>query len=70
MTGIFKNYLPPKEFWPEYIVPPEYENMPSQLNLAEEFLDRHIKEGRGENPAIFFLDQKITYYQLYQSRAF
>jgi len=34
------------------------------LNLADFLLDRHVREGRGANPAIKFMDQTVTYAQL------
>lgn len=60
MGKIPADYLPPKELWPEYITPPDIE-VPEKLNLADFLLDRHIREGRGDNVAILFGDQKITY---------
>ncbi len=63
MGKIPADYLPPKELWPEYTSPPEFP-VPDKLNLGEFFLDRHVKEGRGDNVAILFGDQKITYKEL------
>ncbi len=60
MGKIPADYLPPKELWPEYTTPPDIE-IPEKLNLADFLLDRHIREGRGDNVAILFGDQKITY---------
>jgi len=60
MGKIPADYLPPKELWPEYITPPDIE-VPEKLNLADFLLDRHVREGRGDNVAILFGDQKITY---------
>jgi len=56
--------LPPKELWPEYVVPEEFADTPDELNLADFLLDRHVREGRGGNPAIKFMDQVVTYAQL------
>lgn len=64
MGKIPENYLPPKDTWPEYLVPEEFADVPDQLNLADFLLDRHIREGRGENVAIKFMDKTITYAQL------
>lgn len=66
MSKIPENYLPPKETWPEYIVPAEFADTPMALNLADFLLDRHIREGRGENVAVKFMDKTITYAQLQQ----
>ncbi len=63
MGKIPADYLPPKELWPSYTEPTEFP-VPDKLNLAEFLLDRHVKEGRGDNVAILFGDQKITYKQL------
>ncbi|MDH3568108.1 MAG: acyl-CoA synthetase, partial [Desulfobacteraceae bacterium] len=35
-----------------------------ELNLADFLLDRHVREGRGDNPAIKFMDQTVSYAQL------
>jgi len=64
MGSIPDSYLPPRDLWPEYIVPEEFSDTPNQLNLADFLLDRHIREGRGDNPAIKFMDKTITYAQL------
>ena len=66
MGKIPENYLPPKETWPVYLTPDEFADIPHQLNLADFLLDRHVREGRGENPAIKFMDKTITYGQLQQ----
>jgi len=65
MGKIPADYLPPKDLWAEYSVPEEFKQYGSgQWNIAEEFLDKHVKEGRGDNVAILFGDQKLTYKQL------
>lgn len=64
MAKIPENYLPPRETWPEYIIPEEFADTPTELNLADFLLDRHVREGRGENVAIKFMDKTITYAQL------
>jgi 2-aminobenzoate-CoA ligase len=64
MGKIPEKMLPPKELWPEYIVPEEFADTPDELNLADFLLDRHVREGRGANPAIKFMDQVVTYAQL------
>lgn len=58
------HYLPPKKLWPEYLVPDEFSDTPTRLNLADFLLDRHIREGRGGNPAIKFQYQTLTYSEL------
>jgi len=64
MGKIAENYLPPKELWPEYKVPAEFKDLPDKLNLADFLLDRHVREGRGNNPAIKFMDQTVSYAKL------
>jgi 2-aminobenzoate-CoA ligase len=66
MGKIPENYLPPKDTWPEYIVPDEFANTPDKLNLADFLLDRHVREGRGGNVAVKFMDKDFTYAQLQQ----
>lgn len=61
MGKIPEEYLPPRKLWPEYIVPEGFEPLPPRLNLADFLLDRHVREGRGENPAIRFMDRTIPY---------
>jgi 2-aminobenzoate-CoA ligase len=63
MGKIPADYLPPKELWAEYTSPAEFP-VPGKLNLAEFLLDRHVKEGRGDNVAIYFGDTKTTYKEL------
>ena len=64
MSKIPQNYLPGRECWPEYLNPKEFSSTPDKLNLADFLLDRHVREGRGDNAAIKFMDRAITYAQL------
>jgi 2-aminobenzoate-CoA ligase len=66
MGKIPEKYLPPKDTWPEYIVPDEFADTPMELNIADFLLDRHVREGRGGNPAIKFMDKTFTYAQIQQ----
>jgi len=63
MSKIPQNYLPERETWPEYL-DGEFSGAPEKLNLADFLLDRHVREGRGDNIAIKFMDSTITYAQL------
>jgi len=68
MTDIMK-YVVPKETWPDIVIPDEvqqYIGDRKELNLAEEILDRNIKEGRGRKVAIYFEDRRVTYRDLYR----
>lgn len=38
--------------------------IPDQFNIATYMLDRHIEEGRGDRPAIYYNDQVITWSQV------
>ena len=64
MGKIPEDYLPPKDMWPEYLVPKEFATTPTELNLTEFLLDRHVAAGGGNNPAVKFMDRTITYGQL------
>ncbi len=64
MSKIPQNYLPEKQTWPQYLTPAEFSETPDKLNLADFLLDRHVKEGRGDNVAIRFMDREITFAQL------
>ncbi len=65
MAKIPVDYLPPRELWAQYTTPEEFKKYASgQWNIAEEFLDRHVKEGRGDQSAILFGDQKISFKEL------
>ena len=66
MGKIPENFLPPKDTWPEYIVPEEFADTPMELNIADFLLDRHVREGRGGNAAIKFMDKTFTYAQVQQ----
>ncbi len=65
MAKIPADYLPPKELWAHYTAPAEFKQFASgQWSIAEEFLDKHVKAGRGDQVAVLFGDQKITYKEL------
>jgi len=64
MSKISEKYLPPKDMWPEYVVPQEFADTPEQVNLADFLVDRHVREGRGNNIAIKFMDKQFTFAQL------
>jgi 2-aminobenzoate-CoA ligase len=50
-----RDHLPPPELWPEmdYTALPELA-YPARVNAAAELLDRWVREGRGDRPAIRF----------------
>jgi len=62
-------YIVPEDTWPEIIIPDEvkqYIGERKELNLAEELLDKNIKEGRGRKVAVYFEDRRVTYRDLYR----
>ncbi|MGC9965941.1 MAG: class I adenylate-forming enzyme family protein [Syntrophobacteraceae bacterium] len=63
MIKIPDDYLPEKETWPEYL-DGELSGIPQKMNLADFLLDRHVREGRGDNIAVKFMDSTISYAQL------
>jgi 2-aminobenzoate-CoA ligase len=63
MIKIPDDYLPEKETWPEYL-DGEPSGIPQKMNLADFLLDRHVREGRGDNIAVKFMDSTISYAQL------
>lgn len=59
------DYLPPRELWPKRIYTlPEFASYAPRFNPTEELLEKHVAAGRGEQAAILFEDQRITYAQL------
>ena len=60
----FLNDLPPLEDWGERIYTrPEFD-YPEELNAAAELLDRHVADGCGARPAIYYKDLVISYGEL------
>lgn len=58
--------LPPKELQPDYIFDkPEFQ-LPEFLNCADRLLDRHIREGRGNDVAIRTFESTWTYNDLFE----
>lgn len=64
MGMIPEDFLPPKRLWPEFTVPEEFADTPHELNLCDFLLDRHIREGRGDLPAIKYMGATLTYAEL------
>lgn len=62
MSRVPDEYLPPEDARPTRVrLIPEVRDYPERLNPASELLDRHVAEGRGERPAVYFQDRVITY---------
>jgi acyl-coenzyme A synthetase/AMP-(fatty) acid ligase len=45
-------------------LPIDFMKIPSRVNLTEEVLTRHVREGRGDRPAVHHVDGSVTYGQL------
>ncbi len=58
-----EQYLPPKELWPEIIIPEEVP-MPPKANLAYALLDRHVAAGKGDQVAVKDLGTCYTYREI------
>jgi 2-aminobenzoate-CoA ligase len=58
-----RDHLPSTNDWPRL----DYSSLaayPAQINAAAELLDRHIRDGRAERPALWFEGQTTTYADL------
>ncbi|MEM4780414.1 MAG: acyl-CoA synthetase [Halalkalicoccus sp.] len=62
--SIPRGYLPDERIAPEYVHAVPEAHYPKRINVAEELIDEHVREGRGENVAIRFDDRTITYAEL------
>ena len=60
--NIPESYLPEDD--PQLIHPLPELHYPEEINVATQLVDRHVKAGRGDNVAIRFGDQEITYEEL------
>jgi 2-aminobenzoate-CoA ligase len=60
--GLFDDY-PPQNLWPDIVFPDEV-NLPDEFNLCERLLEKHIIEGRGDNIAIYYGEQRITFNEM------
>ncbi len=58
------DYLPEVPNAPDYVHAIPEAHYPREINAAEELVDRHVREGRGDNVAIYFEEQEITYAEL------
>ncbi|AUV83259.1 AMP-dependent synthetase [Salinigranum rubrum] len=59
--------LPDAESMPDLLFTLPETHYPKRINAATELVDRHVEEGRGDDVAIYFEDEEITYADL-QSR--
>lgn len=56
-----KEFLPHRHLWPHLKVPA---SVPQKLNLAEELLFKRVEEGMGQRPALYFVEEVISYAHL------
>lgn len=67
MAKIPENYLPPKDLWPNYTYPEELKPfLKEPTNLADVLLDRHIRAGLENQPAIYCGGKMVTYGEVYE----
>lgn len=59
-----RDHLPPRDQWPDLVFTIPEVQYPDRLNCMAELLDRHIREGHGDYPAIYGVDGVLTYAQL------
>src|SRR5919202_5701382 len=60
----YDEHLPPPALWPDLLFTrPEFQ-YPDTLNVASELLDAHVANGHGDDPAVLFEDQRISYREL------
>jgi 2-aminobenzoate-CoA ligase len=62
--NIPQGYLPTETESPDFVYPVPEVHYPQQINVVTELVDRHVEEGRGDNVALRFEDQTITYTEL------
>lgn len=62
-----KDYRPDESNTPDYVHALPEAHYPSQINVADELVDRHVREGRGDDIAIYFEDRTFTYEELQEA---
>jgi 2-aminobenzoate-CoA ligase len=62
--SIPQGYLPESEVQSDELYPLPELHYPEQTNVVTELVDRHVREGRGDDVAIYFREAEITYAQL------
>ena len=61
-----RDRLPPSDQWPQFVFDAPELHYPDFLNATAELVDRHVREGRGERPAIHGAHGCWTYRALQQ----
>jgi len=62
--AVTEEYLPSDSEAPDTIHTLPEQHYPKRINVVDELVDRHVREGRGDNVAIYFEDREITYSEL------
>jgi 2-aminobenzoate-CoA ligase len=63
-ANVPEDYLPDEERQPDLFRALPELHYPEELNAAAEMVDRHVEEGRGDEPAVVFEGEAITYEDL------
>ncbi|SMO71121.1 acyl-CoA synthetase [Halorubrum cibi] len=63
-SNVPTEYLPDESDSPDYVYPIPEAHYPREINTADQLVDRHVREGRGDNVAVYFEDETITYEEL------
>ena len=61
-----RDRLPPSDQWPQFVFDAPELHYPEFLNATAELVDRHVREGRGERPAIHGAHGSWSYRALQQ----
>ncbi len=59
-----RDNLPPREQWPDLIFTIPEVQYPDRLNCVVELLDKHVRDGHGDHPAIIGAEGVLTYAQM------
>ncbi|WP_430506286.1 acyl-CoA synthetase [Haloparvum sp. PAK95] len=62
--SLTEEYLPSDSVAPDSVHSLPEQHYPKRINVVDELVDKHVREGRGDNVAIYFEDQEITYAEL------
>ncbi len=62
-----RDLYPPKELRPDLILPLGQVAIPERVNMTEELLGKQIRDGRGQETAIYFEERRITFNELMET---
>ena len=63
-SNVPTEYLPDESDSPDYVYTLPEAHYPREINTTDQLVDRHVREGRGDNVAVYFEDETITYEEL------